>query len=99
MLSLFAFIYILFQGCLASCGWSVSSADEAKEKQGIQAEGYRKWLAERKKLRHDLNSCGLNKAWLSSKSGRTDLENRVLKRLRQRNNTETRVKKQVSKKG
>ena len=72
-----------------------SCTDETKQRGSIQAEGYRNWLSERKKLRHDLNSCGLNKVWLSRKAGRTELENRVLIRMREKKIKTGRRNKQV----
>ena len=46
-----------------------------------QVESYKKRLQERKKIRGVLNNCGLNQDWLANKSGRTELESRVLKRM------------------
>ena len=46
-----------------------------------KVERYKQKLQERKKTREILNSCGLKQDWLKNKTGRSELENRVLKRL------------------
>lgn len=46
-----------------------------------QVESYKKRLQERKRVRGILNNCGLKQEWLANKSGRTELESRVLKRM------------------
>ena len=58
------------------------AADDAESKSfDSQVESYKKRLQERKKIRGVLNNCGLNQDWLANKSGRTELESRVLKRM------------------
>ncbi|XP_020623016.1 EF-hand calcium-binding domain-containing protein 12-like [Orbicella faveolata] len=46
-----------------------------------KVERYKKQLQERKKTREILNRCGLKQDWLTNKTGRTELESRVLKRM------------------
>ena len=46
-----------------------------------KVERYKQKLQERKKTREILNSCGLKQDWLKNKTGRSELENRVLKRM------------------
>ena len=46
-----------------------------------KVERYKQKLQERKKTREVLNSCGLKQDWLKNKTGRSELENRVLKRM------------------
>lgn len=46
-----------------------------------KVERYKQQLQERKKTREILNSCGLKQDWLKNKTGRSELENRVLKRM------------------
>ena len=75
-----------------SCNFSI---DLATGDQGIdgdilkgKTDSYKKWLEERKKLRGVLNGCGLNQDWLAKKNGRTELESRVLRRLRKESRLE-----------
>ena len=46
-----------------------------------QVASYKRKLQERKKIRGILNNCGLKQDWLENKTGRTELESRVLKRM------------------
>ena len=46
-----------------------------------KVERYKQQLQERKKTREILNNCGLKQDWLKNKTGRTELESRVLKRM------------------
>jgi len=46
-----------------------------------KVERYKQQLQERKKTREILNNCGLKQDWLTNKTGRTELESRVLKRM------------------
>ena len=52
----------------------VDETDESK---------YSKWIENRKNLRHGLENLVVNEQWLSSKHGRTPMEQRVLEYLRQ----------------
>ena len=53
---------------------------------------YKKRLEERKKTRGILNNCGLRQDWLTNKSGRTELESRVLKRMQLKGRPEITIK-------
>lgn len=55
-------------------------------------ERYKKQLQERKKTREILNSCGLKQDWLTNKTGRTELESRVLKRMQLKGRPEITIK-------
>lgn len=61
-----------------------------------QIKSYRKRLEERKRIRGVLNTCGLKKDWLRNKDDRTKLENRVLKRLLQKQRPEIAIKEPPS---
>lgn len=58
-----------------------------------QVESYKKRLQERKRVRGILNNCGLKQEWLANKSGRTELESRVLKRMILKGRPEITIKK------
>ena len=60
-------------------------------------ESYKKRLEERKKIRGILNNCGLRQDWLTNKSGRTELESRVLKRMQLKGRPEITIKEVSSK--
>ncbi|KAK2548853.1 EF-hand calcium-binding domain-containing protein 12 [Acropora cervicornis] len=61
-----------------------------------QVKSYRKRLEERKRIRGVLNTCGLKQDWLRNKDDRTKLENRVLKRLLQKQRPEIAIKEPPS---
>lgn len=81
----------------------VNVTAEDKEKNGYQdsegdifahqVERYKKQLQERKKTREILNNCGLRQDWLRNKTGKTELERRVLKRMVLKGKPEITVKK------
>jgi len=50
-------------------------------------------LQERKKTREILNNCGLRQDWLKNKTGKTELERRVLKRILLKGKPEITIKK------
>ena len=56
-------------------------------------ESYKRKLQDRKKTREILNSCGLKQDWLKNKTGRTELESRVLKRMLLKGRPEITIKK------
>ena len=58
-----------------------------------QVERYKKQLQERKKTREILNNCGLRQDWLKNKTGKTELERRVLKRILLKGKPEITIKK------
>ena len=60
-------------------------------------ESYKKRLEERKKIRGILNNCGLRQDWLTNKSGKTELESRVLKRMQLKGRPEITIKEVSSK--
>ena len=60
-----------------------------------QIKSYRKRLEERKRVRGVLNTCGLKQDWLRNKDDRTKLENRVLKRLLQKQRPEIAIKEVI----
>ena len=60
-------------------------------------ESYKKRLEERKKIRGILNNCGLRQDWLKNKSGKTELESRVLKRMQLKGRPEITIKEVSSK--
>lgn len=62
-------------------GRLVKSLSEPSVKLSESESKYRKWIADRKVLRHDLDSLGPTERWLTSKE-RTPLETSLLTRLR-----------------
>lgn len=67
-------------------------ADSESDGFATKVESYRKRLEERKKIRGILNNCGLRQDWLTNKSGRTELESRVLKRMQLKGRPEITIK-------
>ncbi|XP_071082291.1 EF-hand calcium-binding domain-containing protein 12-like [Haliotis cracherodii] len=63
---------------------SVEEVEAKKERE--KCEEYQQWISDRKKLRQDLNSIGLNDKWLQGKSKKTVLETRVMNRMKEERN-------------
>ncbi|KAJ7326068.1 hypothetical protein OS493_028326 [Desmophyllum pertusum] len=60
---------------------AIKKHDPEDDSFSSQVDRYKRQLQERKKTREILNNCGLKQGWLSNKTGRTELESRVLKRM------------------
>lgn len=58
-----------------------TDAEMCAWEQQKKIEDYKKWVSDRKKFRHDLETMGLQEHWLSSKPDRTPLEQRVLRKM------------------
>lgn len=72
-------------------------ADSESDGFATKVESYKKRLEERKKIRGILNNCGLRQDWLTNKSGKTELESRVLKRMQLKGRPEITIKEVSSK--
>ncbi|XP_046561164.1 EF-hand calcium-binding domain-containing protein 12-like [Haliotis rubra] len=59
-----------------------SEEEVEAQKEREKCDEYQKWISDRKKLRQDLNSIGLNDKWLQGKAQKTVLETRVMNRMK-----------------